>query len=202
MALQDFCQILKWGIRCSRIHVTKSPEARQFDSFHTGVFSYTFPRQGLPLMLSTALQDDSLSARHKIFLAYAVSKAFWQYYNSEWMNVEWSLETMHLLQTESHESQAPFLKINSVKSEDSKHDEHEVVGTDGIPHIHHHPYILNLGLILVQLGSVTSDRTSFAASTAHLTGTIRNNDLYVSCCTAIAGPEWPPIDLPTKEKQR
>jgi hypothetical protein len=156
------------------------------------------------MFLSTALKQDELSARHKIFLAFTISKAFWQYYDSDWMNVEWSLETIQLLQTKNLESKAPFLKIRSAESEDSTYREHESEGTSsGVPHLHPYPYILNLGLLLVQLGSITLDRTTITANATHLTGTKKNNELCISCCTEIsADSAWPTIELPAKDKPR
>lgn len=149
-------------------------------------------------------KTNELSARNKIFLAFTISKAFWQYYDSDWMNVEWSLETIQLLQTSSPESEAPFLKIRSAESEDSTHRKHESEGTSGgVPHLHRYPYILNLGLLLVQLGSITPDRTNITANATHLTGTKKNNDLCISCCTEISTDSaWPTIEFPAKDKRR
>ena len=120
------------------------------------------------------------------------------------MNVEWSLETIQLLQTSNLDSQAPFLKIKSNEFEGATYHEHESVGTsDGVPHLHPYPYILNLGLLLVQLGSITPDRTSISANVTQLTGTKKNNDLCISCCTEIsADSEWPQIMLLAKQKPR
>lgn len=184
--------------------MTKNFETRRFCWSQEKSFSNIFPQQGAPILLSTALKQDELSASHKIFLAFTISKAFWQYYDSDWMNVEWSLETIQLLQTGSLDSGAPFLKIRCAESEVSTYREDESEGTSsGVPHLHAYPYILNLGLLLVQLGSINPDRTSITANATNSTGPKKNNDLCVSCCTEIsADSAWPTIKLPTRDKSR
>ncbi|KAF2496437.1 subtilisin-like protein [Lophium mytilinum] len=208
-ALDDFCKILTWNIRCFRIHVTKnlvskSLETHSFCWSPEASFSNIFPPRGAPMLLSTALKQDELSARHKIFLAFTIAKAFWQYYDSDWMNVEWSLETIQLLQkTSSPDSEAPFLKIQSAESEDSTNHEHEPIEiSSGAPYLHPFPYIFNLGLLLVQLGSITSDKPSITGNATHLTGALKSNGLYVSCCEISADIAWPTIELPAKAKPR
>ncbi|OQU98196.1 Fungal specific transcription factor domain-containing protein [Cladophialophora immunda] len=201
--LNDFCTILGWNITCFRIYITKTGTTQHFCHGVEEVFSTIFPEKGRPLFLSTALKEGKLSARHKIFLAFIISKAFWQYYDSDWMNVEWSVETIQLLQTSNPESETPFLKIKSTTSDGLMKRKLESQNTsEGIPQLHRYPYILNLGLLLVQLGSITPETTIFAEMTTNSTGA-ENNDICVSCCTKISEDNvWPTIEIPAKHKLR
>ncbi|KIW22421.1 uncharacterized protein PV07_12308 [Cladophialophora immunda] len=201
--LNDFCTILGWNITCFRIYITKTGATQHFCHGVEEVFSTIFPEKGRPLFLFTALKEGKLSARHKIFLAFIISKAFWQYYDSDWMNVEWSVETIQLLQTSNPESETPFLKIKSTTSDGLMKRKLESQNTsEGIPQLHRYPYILNLGLLLVQLGSITPETTIFAEMTTNSTGA-ENNDICVSCCTKISEDNvWPTIEIPAKHKLR
>jgi hypothetical protein len=195
---------LTWNIGCFRIHLTKTFETHGFCWSKEKFFSNIFPQQGAPTLLSTALKQDELSARHKIFLAFTISKAFWHYYDSDWMNVEWSLETIQLLRTSSLDSGAPFLKIRTVDYDELTYREHESERpSNGPPYLHPYPYILNLGLLLVQLGSITPNKTTITEDAARLTGVKKYNNLCISCCNEICrDTEWPTIKLPVKNKSR
>ena len=202
-ALNDFCAILTWNIRCIRIHVARVSQTSSFSISRENSFSNIFPRQGAPMRLSTALTEDKLSVRHKILLAFTISKAFWQYYDSHWMRFEWSLETIQLLQTSNRDSEAPFLEVRSTGPEDWMYRNKESVGTPmDVQHLHPFPYILNLGLLLVQLGSITPEKKTITADSTHSTSAQRNNDLYVSCCLELIDSAWPAIKIPNEHKSR
>jgi hypothetical protein len=196
-ALNDFCQILTWGISCFRIHVAKDLRTHCFSWSRDDLFSDTFPEQGPPMSLYTALTQDRISPRHRIFLAFSLSKAIWQYYDSKWMDVEWTLDTLLLLQTNSPDSKAPFLSIRSAGSDQTGH-EREL----GQKFVHRYPYIFNLGLLLVQLGSINHGKMDFTADARHLTGTKKSNRLCTSCCTEIRSQTWPTIGLPSEVQTR
>jgi hypothetical protein len=147
---------------------------------------------------------DELSARHKIFLAFTISKAVWQYYPSEWMNAEWSLETIQLLKTSSVDSQAPFLRVTTDTTKAWEQNENEYTGgSNGVPFLHRYSYVLNLGLLLVQIGSATSTMDTVAAVPADSSDAEKSNAICISCCTEVSSNSaWPAIDLPEKHKAR
>ena len=155
-------------------------------------------------MLSTALVSNALSPKHKMFLAFAIAKAFWQYYESNWMRAEWSLETIQLLQTRSLESEAPFLKIKPADSRDATYCEYEPGG--GLlepPRSHPYPYILNLALLLVQLGSITRDKPSITEDATQMTNAQKNSEIFSACFNQLFGDEeWPTIQLSANFKPR
>jgi hypothetical protein len=196
-ALNDFCQIPTWGISCFRIHVAKDLGTHCFSWSRDELFSDTFPAQGSPMSLYTALTQHGISPRHRMFLAFSLSKAIWQYYDSKWMDVEWTLDTLQLLKTSSPDSEAPFLSIKSARS-DQTGRERELERT----FVHRYPYIFNLGLLLVQLGSISPGQMDFTADSRHLTGTKKINRLCISCCTEIRNQTWPAIGLPAEVQTR
>ncbi|KIW21359.1 hypothetical protein PV08_01939 [Exophiala spinifera] len=201
--LEDFCKIFTWGIRCFRICVTQDHKSNLICCSIERSFHNIFPQNAKPMRLSSALQQDELSARHKIFLAFAISKAFWQYYGSDWMKVEWNLETIQLLRTKNAESDAPYLNVKILEEELTQHD-HNPKGASGkIPALHPWPSILNLGLLLVQLGSVTSEKTDLITIPGRLTEIKKNNYICISCCKEISADDsWPTIDIPGRDRLR
>ena len=202
-ALVDFCQILDWGWTSFPIHVAKNPRSHRYCWKREDSYSHVFPAQCMPLQLSEALIQNELSPKHKVFLAFTIAKAFWQYYDSDWMKKTWSAETIQLLRTSSVESEAPFLRIDSLEPKQAEYNEYEPgLGADGIPHAHPYPYIFNLGQLLVQLGSIPSTTTTITANAANTTITKKYNNLCVLCCTAVVDNAWPPIESVSPAKVR
>jgi hypothetical protein len=195
---------LTWNVRCFRIRVIRHFDTSSYGWTWGSFSSSIFPKQGAPQLLSEALIRDELSARHKIFLAFTISKAFWQYYNSEWMNAEWSLETIQLLKTSSVDSQAPFLRVTTDTTKAWEQNENEYTeGSNDVPFLHPYSYILNLGLLLVQIGSITPAMNTVAAVPAEWSDAQKSNAICISCCTEVSSNSaWPAIDLPEKHKAR
>lgn len=50
---------------------------------------------GPSLSLRSILETHRLSNRMKLVLGYIISRSFWQYYDSPWMNIRWSSDTIH-----------------------------------------------------------------------------------------------------------
>jgi hypothetical protein len=203
-ALADFCQILALRISCFIVHVAKDIETRQFRCSRDRFFTDTFPKQGPPMALSTALRQNKFSPKHKIFLAFALSKAFWQYYESDWMNVEWSSNTIQILETKNLDSKAPFLGVKPADLRGATFREHESEEMSGeSTHLHPYPYIFNLGLLLFQLGSSDWKEIDIITNATELTDVRKNNELCTSCCfEIISNTDWPTIALPAEHKAR
>jgi hypothetical protein len=195
--LDDFCEIPKGHTGCFRHHVAKDLGTHRFSWSRDRFISYTFPEKGLPMSLYTALTQHGISPRHRIFLAFSLSKAIWQYYDSKWMDVEWTLNSLQLLQTDSPDSEVPFLSIRSARP-DQTGRECELERS----FLHRYPYIFNLGLLLVQLGSINRGQPDFTEVSEKLTGIQKSNQLCISCCNEIRNQTWPAIGLPTKVQTR
>lgn len=199
-AVADFCEIMAWGIRSVRVHIARNTKNGPFHS-STGTFSRDFPPCGEPQSLSAALLQDNITPKNRVYIAFALSKAFWQYYDSAWMDLEWNLDTIQLLRTKSLESNAPFLRIQSSTNDATGHLTYQFKEMRREPgYVHRYPYILNLGLLLIQLGSKVSDAQSVLTHFNGSLGIIESNKLYVDCCWTVEDAEWPTAQHSTKVK--
>ncbi|CAN9361975.1 unnamed protein product [Alternaria alternata] len=122
------------------------------------------PKDSLPpVSVSEAIQEHKISLRSRISLAFVLAKTFWQFYASRWMQSAWDFQTIVLLpqslvsQSLEVEAQTPFLSIKTKISEDQ-----QPAGSENPDSLHPTkariiwhpcPYILNLGLLLVLLGT-------------------------------------------------
>jgi hypothetical protein len=199
--LAHFCETFKWEFGDVRIPIRIESPGLDHAAYTCPALSPDmFIESCAPIPLSELLEKHRLSPRSKISLAFAFSKSFWQYYESEWMKARWYIETMNvLLQGEEIVSstldtmcQSPFLQITSSDpvTSVSEGETQEEIG--GITQLHHYPYILTLGLLLIQLclrDSATRPRRS--------SGPTRNNDIYTYCLkeAKMARASWPVLDL-------
>lgn len=120
----------------------------------------TYLEDCAPIPLLELLENNCLSSRSKISLAFALSKSFWQYYDSEWMKIKWDLETIKILRqakgTRSgvdQECRMPFLELNPSNFALLYCENETQTKREGNPlgELHPYPYILTLGILLVQL---------------------------------------------------
>jgi hypothetical protein len=154
-----------------------------------------------PIALSEVLREDRLAGKSKIQLAFTLSKAFWQFYRSDWMQSTWDLDTILLLPQKNglrslyFESQSPFLSVDTAGHELPVLGEYEL--RDPHEHnrlFHRYPYILNLGLLLVLL---CTEEGSPGKALNHL------NSKYLFCKSKLKRKEeWPVIDLAEHVKER
>jgi hypothetical protein len=116
-----------------------------------------------PIPVSTAIQEHMISSKSKILLAFVLSKAFWQFYASKWTHSAWDFETVVLLPQKLNyhsldvEAQTPFLSIRTGSSDTQQSsgiEPSELPRPKKARTIWHpDPQILNLGLLLVLLGT-------------------------------------------------
>ncbi|KAI9774754.1 MAG: hypothetical protein M1839_001621 [Geoglossum umbratile] len=205
--LDDFCWLFEWNPPYQRI-----PIRLEGDTTHRRLYVLnpehsdisTEKHASVPLL--QALQGNCLTARSKIYLAFTLSRSFWQFYESPWMQATWNLETIHLLPqcNNSHATIAPgaktpFLTIVASEPEKPYSLEYEPKNpSNQYDHLHRYPYILNLGLLLVLLCSSTPSR-DFTS----LTGPRKINAIYGFCRQQSISEEhsWPAIDLSDKHRE-
>ena len=115
-----------------------------------------------PVSVLEAIQERKISLRSRISLAFILAKTFWQFYASRWMESAWDFETIVLLPQNPDfrsldvETQTPFLSIKTRILENQ-----EPAGSKNAESLHPTkatlwhpcPYILNLGFLLVLLGT-------------------------------------------------
>jgi hypothetical protein len=110
-----------------------------------------------PVPLSKAIRGHMITTRSKIWLAFVLSKAFWQFYASKWTDFTWDFESIvllpqklncHSLDVEAH---TPFLSVKAQETHDPANEQPKLVKVRIA--WHRCPRILNLGLLLVLLGT-------------------------------------------------
>jgi hypothetical protein len=153
-----------------------------------------------PIALSEVLREDYLAGKSKIQLAFALSKAFWQLYRSDWMQSTWNLDTILLLPQKNglrslyFESQSPFLSVTDGQELPALGEYELTDPHEHKPLFHRYPYILNLGLLLVLL---CTEEGSPGKALNHL------NSKYLFCTSKLKRKEeWPVIDLAEHVKER
>ncbi|GLA60118.1 hypothetical protein AtubIFM54640_011549 [Aspergillus tubingensis] len=139
------------------------------------------PLEGLSLGQWLA-QIPHLSNKGKSHLAYTVAKSVWQYYNSPWMMVPWTHESIQLLIEETGLADQgkphPYLMANMARAVVTSTDCYDA---DNL--MHQYPYILALGVILIEIAikkpltseecphpfseTVVNDYYTWAWTTAH-----------------------------------
>ncbi|KAF2804923.1 subtilisin-like protein [Mytilinidion resinicola] len=155
-----------------------------------------------PIPLSTALKNNLLSSTSKIQLAFTLSKAFWQYYESDWMRAAWNFQTVQLLPQRDEdercgiatldcEAEVPFLKIDTISPDGPFFSEYEPQNQ----RMHRYPYILNLCLLLVLL--CTEQGSPHESSPTQ-------NRIYSFCAMKIKHKQsvWPVIELSDERKRK
>lgn len=156
-----------------------------------------------PIPLRTLLENDCLSARSKVSLAFTLSKSLWQYYDSDWMKVRWDSESIKILRqvkgTNSsldHECRTPFLDVSQPTE---MYCECETqMGTDHDLELHPHPYILTLGILLVQICLQVIPTHDMG-----LHNHVSNNSIYMYYFREINKKDsiWPVLDLHDEYKK-
>lgn len=155
-----------------------------------------------PISLLRAIQDNMISVKSKILVAFTLAKYFWQFYSSNWMHCVWNLETIVLLpQTPGYnslnvEAKTPFLSINTGTSEKPRLSETQELDPS-YPTMqkrlwHPYPHILNLGLLLVLLGTK-------GGAAGRALNTL--NSEYSFCKSQLKDKNWPHFDSSEQVKE-
>ncbi|KAH7077363.1 peptidase S8/S53 domain-containing protein [Paraphoma chrysanthemicola] len=180
------------------------------------------PRFGQPMTLHEVLSMDTtvkvnnlqhgrlLSARTKVHLAFVLSKAIWQFYESDWMGVKWAIDSIVLLPrlkdrcpdtSLNMEAEVPYLKIDDTAHETVPLLEEEPTGISGQQHYHPYPYILNLGILLVL---ICSDKINALANHVGKKDDVDLNSTYFAFQVQVYDDEssWPCLDLSDDARER
>lgn len=211
--LDDFCRIVKLDLPCHSTPLRLEREcsvhtrSENSDLVHQvyeldPVFVNDSPANQKPMSLAEAMRNGLLSAESKIQLAFTISKSYWQFYQSEWMQSTWNLDTIVLVpqEEETHaldiEARSPFLRICRVFHESPvPREDEDVDPVDRSRRMHRHPYILSLCLLLVLLCT---------SSGLHDAPLQTPNQAYFFCAKRVKHKrsDWPEIDLLDPYKQR
>lgn len=108
------------------------------------------PRPGFGLTLATVLEQYDLKPKDKVTLAYAITQAFWQFYDTELLYGKWTRDSILFMPEEySHAGQLPNKAYLSVRF-DLLEDQPEYLGERSL--VHRYPRILSLAILLLEIG--------------------------------------------------
>ncbi|KAK3329197.1 hypothetical protein B0H66DRAFT_540416 [Apodospora peruviana] len=98
--------------------------------------------------LSQLLESKQLSRKMRLLLCYLLAKAVWQFYNSDWMDREWTKENINFMFEHRHGGLSgifvnePFLRA---KFDDKLNDDQAAY------QVHKFPKVLALGIMLLEI---------------------------------------------------
>lgn len=199
--LQDFCTLLDDSTYDYVIPVQLKQNEHNYSLYQlTAVPMNGPPEDHLnPITVSEAIRRNLLSAKSKISLAFALSKWFWQFYSSDWMQSAWNFDTVVLLRQNPEypslnvEARTPCLLVDARSPEQPVLLEYQQYDRTGRKLIsHRYPHILNLGLLLIL---VCTKRGSPDKSLNTL------DTKYFFCKNKLKGKEWPQLDISEKIKE-
>ena len=110
------------------------------------------------ISLAEVLQRHDMVAKKRLLLAYVLSKSFWQYYNSDWMSVRWTLGTVQFFHERLDEDEddgaglldgSPYIALPPADSTPS------LLSAEHLPNeavVHRYPRLLALGMLLLDIG--------------------------------------------------
>ncbi|KAK2589656.1 hypothetical protein QQS21_012663, partial [Conoideocrella luteorostrata] len=126
--------------------------------------------------LSMVLQKYQLSPRQKVMLAYRIASAYWQYYDSDEMCSNWSIESIWLMPTgiPNDHAELPLRAFLTLPFDSSGHDRGlDKVEEDDQLLVHKSPRILAMGILLLEIGlSKVFPKLPKKSSTSHANGTL------------------------------
>lgn len=176
------------------------------------------------ISLDRMLRDHHLVARKRLLLAYMLAKSFWQYYDSDWMNVRWTAMTVQFFRERRvHDDddddddedddaetglldQSPYLtlSVHGDQNQSSALLSAEHLPTESV--VHRYPRLLALGTLLLDIGRKRRRRDAPSTSQGHSpkeTETIEEristelNDIR----SVLKRKTWPKLDIQEEARQ-
>ena len=151
----SFCNLVKTRLG-SRIccHVQDSELHQLYDGFPLSQKIDPGPS----LSLRRVLETGRLSNRMKLVLAYIVARSFWQYYDSPWMESQWTSDSIHFLRESPADDDAtegglyasrPYFAVE-FDGDEANDQTVEYCSAFGV--IFRYPRLLALCIILLEIG--------------------------------------------------
>ncbi|KID95384.1 S8 family Peptidase, partial [Metarhizium majus ARSEF 297] len=125
--------------------------------------------------LSVVLQKYQLSPRNKVILAYRIASAYWQYYDSDEMCSNWSIESIWLMPTgiPNDHAELPLRAYLTLPFDSPGHDRGLDKVEDDRLLVHKSPRILAMGILLLEIGlSKVFPKLPKNSSISHANGTL------------------------------
>lgn len=103
--------------------------------------------------LANVLRSYELMPKDKVMLAYAVARAYWQYYDSELMRTKWTSDTIWFMpeqESRGHEGQLPLCAYLSFPFGVPSNSSQDILYEDLLTH--RCPRIFDIGILLLEIG--------------------------------------------------
>ncbi|KAL7936124.1 subtilisin-like protein [Trichoderma chlorosporum] len=151
--------------------------------------------------LSTILKHQRLPSKSKILLAYILAKSVWQYYDSEFMKVPWTTDSVHFM-LQGTKDDASSGEINSASPcfafssfAQDQFESAEYCGNFTV--LYRYPRVLALAVLLVEIFLKKPSETTKARSIEE-----RINTDFLNYSEIIKENFWPDLDLRNDEASR
>jgi hypothetical protein len=152
--------------------------------------------------LSRVLKHEGISTKGKLLLAYILAKSIWKYYDSDFMQTDWTTDSIHFmreyrLDSESDEKSEkvdpsnPFFAVPNFESESCGSDEQCFSGDV----LHQFPRVLALGVMLAEIGRKTPTTAAHTAESPEA----KINDNLDTYKRVLKSPGWPALDVRNEE---
>lgn len=147
ISLGKFCEIITNRNR-SQLKLVVSDDGLVFEG--SGRLSQGFLLGSSSISLAKLLKGVKLPQKMRLLLSYFLAKAVWQFYDSEWMQTEWTKETVHFM-FESKPQAPKGISINEPFLSASFNKQGRIPDTDDRFRVHIFPKILALGIMLLEI---------------------------------------------------
>lgn len=146
ISLGKFCEIITNRKR-SQLKLVVSDDGLVFQG--PGRLSEGFLLGSSSISLAKLLDGVKLPQKMRLLLSYFLAKAVWQFYDSDWMQTEWTKDTVHFM-FERRSKTPKGIFINEPFLSASFNDG-KISDTDGRFRVHIFPKILALGIMLLEI---------------------------------------------------
>ena len=154
------------------------------------------------ISLSRVLAHEDISTKGRILLSYILAKSVWRYYDSSFMRIEWTTDSIHFMherrldpRTDSDSAKvdpsSPFFAMPSPELGSCVSVEQYQTGDV----LHHFPRVLALGVILAEIGRKTPTTAALDSGSPKA----KINDDLNSYKRVLKSPGWPALDVRNEE---
>ncbi|KAI9869217.1 MAG: hypothetical protein M1813_000005 [Trichoglossum hirsutum] len=154
------------------------------------------------ISLSQVLELEKISPKGRILLAYILAKSVWRYYDSGFMRIKWTTESIHFMREyrldlekdmdqEKIDPSSPFFAFPPLDSDLNESTEHYRTWSV----LHQYPRVLALGTMLVEIGR---KRPKKAAHESRSPEAQINND-FARYMEVVGSTNWPALDVRNEE---
>jgi hypothetical protein len=197
LIVKDLCRLVRHNVGaaklCLKIHgdqLVRVPRPVPLEDSE-------YPVEPVPSKsLQAVLQEEHLTSRDRIVIAYILARSVWQYYNTDWLNALWTTDNIHFMIEKREDDLPEALTLNPslpyFAFSNGGRPGFSISESVDCSVYHRFPRILALGVVLVELCRREARHHTFDNDT--LERFINNNHAYNSR-TIKKDASWPSLDL-------